>query len=190
MAAARSETVDPALTTYESLAPFYDRFTRYDDYLRWSGLLDDLMQRHIVPGRRLWDVACGTGKSTAAFRDRGYRVLGCDLSAAMIAEARAKPENRGIEFHQADMRDLPGQLGTADHDVVLCMDDAVNNLVGEADLDQAFALYMDAVLAAFEDDVPTVERSSARGVELSARYGLRYWKAMLQVCQGWALAHR
>jgi SAM-dependent methyltransferase len=139
MAAARSETVDPALSTYESLAPFYDRFTRHDDYVRWSALLDDLMHRHVTGGKRLLDVACGTGKSSAAFRDRGYRVLGCDLSTAMIAEARAKPENRGIEFHQADMRDLPGHLGTGDHDVVLCMDDAVNNLVGEADLDRAFA---------------------------------------------------
>ncbi|WP_406276990.1 AAA family ATPase [Streptomyces sp. NBC_00191] len=55
--------------------------------------------------------------------------------------------------------------------------------------DRAFALYVDAVLAALEGDVATAERSSTLGVEVAGRYGLRYWRAMLEVCQGWSAAH-
>ncbi len=126
-----------ALATYEPLARFYDLFTRHDDYTRWCALLDDLLHRHGVPGKRLLDVACGTGKSTTAFRDLGYEVSGVDLSAAMIAKARAKEANRGISFRQGDMRGLPGP--GSDHDVVLCMDDAVNNLIDDAELADALA---------------------------------------------------
>ncbi|WP_406116305.1 class I SAM-dependent DNA methyltransferase [Streptomyces sp. NBC_01014] len=137
MTVAETDASEHALATYEPLAHFYDLFTRHDDYPRWCALLDDLLHRHRVPGKRLLDVACGTGRSTAAFRDLHYEVSGVDLSAAMIAEARSKAANRGISFQQGDMRDLPG-TGPG-HDVVLCMDDAVNNLLDDAGLSSAFA---------------------------------------------------
>ncbi|MCT9093833.1 class I SAM-dependent methyltransferase [Streptomyces sp. ASQP_92] len=137
MTVAETEGAAHALATYEPLARFYDLFTRHDDYPRWCALLDGLLRRHGVTGRRLLDVACGTGKSTTAFRDLGYQVSGIDLSAAMIAEARAKEANRGISFQQGDMRSLPGP--GSDHDVVLCMDDAVNNLLSAAELGSALA---------------------------------------------------
>ncbi|MFF7994631.1 BTAD domain-containing putative transcriptional regulator [Kitasatospora xanthocidica] len=55
--------------------------------------------------------------------------------------------------------------------------------------DRAFARYFHALLAALSGDVETAARSSALGLEAATTYGLRYWTAMLQVCQGWARAH-
>jgi tetratricopeptide (TPR) repeat protein len=55
--------------------------------------------------------------------------------------------------------------------------------------DRAFALYVDAVLAALEGDVATARSSGGRGREVADRYGLRYWTHMLSVCEGWAVAH-
>ncbi|MGK5641606.1 ATP-binding protein, partial [Streptomyces sp. URMC 126] len=55
--------------------------------------------------------------------------------------------------------------------------------------DQAFALYVDGILAGLEGDVETAHRSGRRGRVVADRYGLRYWKHMLSVCEGWALAH-
>jgi predicted TPR repeat methyltransferase len=87
-------------------------------------------------GRRALDLACGTGKSTALLLDRGYSVTACDISAAMIAEARAKFPQHARRFRVADMRALP-PLG--EFDFVLCLDDAVNYLLSDEELDKTFA---------------------------------------------------
>lgn len=55
--------------------------------------------------------------------------------------------------------------------------------------DRAFALYVDAVLAAWEDDVDTALHSGAEGSRLAGEHGLLYWKAMLNLPEGWGLTH-
>ncbi|MFE6049867.1 BTAD domain-containing putative transcriptional regulator [Kitasatospora sp. NPDC056446] len=55
--------------------------------------------------------------------------------------------------------------------------------------DRALARYFHALLAALSGDAGTAARSAALGLETAAAHGLRYWTAMLQVCQGWARAH-
>ncbi|MFC9607405.1 ATP-binding protein [Streptomyces niveus] len=55
--------------------------------------------------------------------------------------------------------------------------------------ERAFALYVDAVIAAWEGDPDTAHTSSTRGTQLAAEHGLPYWQAMLGIPQGWALAH-
>src|SRR4030095_13382949 len=47
--------------------------------------------RLLGPGSgRLLDVGCGTGAHTAAFAERGWRVVGVDLSADQLRLARAR----------------------------------------------------------------------------------------------------
>ncbi|MFD4697910.1 BTAD domain-containing putative transcriptional regulator [Streptomyces niveus] len=55
--------------------------------------------------------------------------------------------------------------------------------------ERAFALYVNAVIAAWEGDADTAHTSSAQGARLAAEHGLPYWQAMLGIPQGWALAH-
>ncbi|WP_432142296.1 BTAD domain-containing putative transcriptional regulator [Streptomyces sp. bgisy084] len=55
--------------------------------------------------------------------------------------------------------------------------------------DRAFALYVDAVIAAWEGDVDTAGRSGAEGTGLAEDHGLLYWKAMLSLPEGWARTH-
>ncbi|MEV6669064.1 BTAD domain-containing putative transcriptional regulator [Streptomyces sp. NPDC051162] len=55
--------------------------------------------------------------------------------------------------------------------------------------DRSFALYVDAVIAAWEGDAPTARASAAEGVRLAGEYGLLYWKAMLGLLEGWGLTH-
>jgi len=55
--------------------------------------------------------------------------------------------------------------------------------------DRAFALYVDAVIAAWEGDVDTAWRSGAEGTGLAEDHGLLYWKAMLSLPEGWARTH-
>ncbi|MFI2238283.1 ATP-binding protein [Streptomyces chrestomyceticus] len=55
--------------------------------------------------------------------------------------------------------------------------------------DRSFALYVDAVLAAWEGDAETARSSSAEGARLAGEHGLLYWKAMLRLTEGWSLTH-
>ncbi|GAA5055038.1 class I SAM-dependent DNA methyltransferase [Streptomyces similanensis] len=68
-------------------------------------------------GSRVLDLGCGTGVPTARrLAEAGMRVVGVDLSAGMVARARAQVP--GAEFHQADLADLgpggPCDLGRFD----------------------------------------------------------------------------
>ncbi|MFG2092453.1 BTAD domain-containing putative transcriptional regulator [Streptomyces sp. NPDC048612] len=55
--------------------------------------------------------------------------------------------------------------------------------------DRSFALYVDAVVAAWEGDARRARSSGAEGVRLADEHGLLYWKAMLGVLEGWGLTH-
>ncbi|KPC60802.1 BTAD domain-containing putative transcriptional regulator [Streptomyces chattanoogensis] len=55
--------------------------------------------------------------------------------------------------------------------------------------DRSFALYVDAVVAAWEGDARTARSSGAEGVRVAEEHGLLYWKAMLGMLEGWGLTH-
>jgi SAM-dependent methyltransferase len=124
-----------ALSAYEALAPAYDEMTADYGHDRWLSVLERLAADHGLTGRRVLDVACGTGKSFLPLLERGYDVSACDLSPSMVDGARAHLPDPARAF-VADMRALP-LIGP--FDLVTCLDDAVNYLLEPADLDAALA---------------------------------------------------
>jgi SAM-dependent methyltransferase len=119
----------PALAAYESLAAHYDAFTAAHDHRTWLTRLERLARDHGLAGRRVIDLACGTGKSLAPLLELGYEGAGCDLSPGMLAHARRRLP--GVWLCEADLRDLP-PIGSFDW--VTCLDDALNYLLGDEDL--------------------------------------------------------
>jgi SAM-dependent methyltransferase len=115
---------DSAQAAYDRMAPHYDRFTAHHDYDAWTRMLERLARRHGLRGRRLLDVGCGTGKSFAPFRRRGYDVVACDVAPAMAARARMRAPD--VPVHVCDVRALP-PLGR--FDLVCCLDDCLNHLL-------------------------------------------------------------
>jgi len=126
---------DHALVAYEALAAHYDAFTAHHDYEAWTRDLEALAVRHGLTGRTLLDIACGTGKSFLPYLERGYAVVGCDASPAMLARAADKTGGR-VPLHVADMRALP-DLGS--FALITLLDDAVNYLHDAEQLAAAFA---------------------------------------------------
>jgi SAM-dependent methyltransferase len=124
-----------AARTFAGCAPFYDSLTAHHDYEDVARILEDLLARHGHPGRRMLDVACGTGKSFMPFVRRGYRVTACDISPEMLAQAREKA-NGAAELVVADMRDLP-ELGS--FDLATCIDEPLNYLLEPDDVARTFA---------------------------------------------------
>jgi SAM-dependent methyltransferase len=126
---------DLALAAYEPLAPFYDDFTAESRYEPVLDAIESWARAQGLQGRRLLDVACGTGKSFEPLLARGYEVSACDLSPAMVAEARRNWAGVA-EIVVADMRDLPWR---SEFDLVTCVDDAVNYMLEEEDLRAALS---------------------------------------------------
>ncbi|MDP9292961.1 MAG: methyltransferase domain-containing protein [Actinomycetota bacterium] len=83
--AAPSEPLAPGTAIYDSLAPVYDLLTAGYDHGRWLAALERLALEHGLAGRRLLDVACGTGSSFLPLLLAGYEVTACDVSPAMAA---------------------------------------------------------------------------------------------------------
>ena len=79
---------------YEAIAPAYDDFTAHHDYDLWLGELLPKLEKHGIPGKRLLDVACGTGKSFIPMLEKGWEVTACDISPSMVAIAREKVGDR------------------------------------------------------------------------------------------------
>jgi SAM-dependent methyltransferase len=125
---------DPALAAYEALAPFYDRYTEGYDHERWLASLERVAFDHGLRGQRLLDVGCGTGKSFMPMLRRGYEVVACDLSPAMVCAAREAAGDQA-DVLVADVRELP-LLGR--FDLATALDDALNYLLSDDELGAAF----------------------------------------------------
>lgn len=98
--------------------------TRYEDL--WREALAPATQgvlrlARLRPGERVLDVACGSGVLTraalAAVGPQGEAV-GCDVSAGMVAVARAA--SPGCHFLRTDAQEVGDVLPPAHFDVVLC----------------------------------------------------------------------
>jgi SAM-dependent methyltransferase len=124
---------DGVLRTYQAMAPVYDDFTAHHDYEGWLTDLLKALERRGLTGRRLLDVACGTGKSFLPMLPRGWQVTGCDISPAMLALAEKKAGD-SVELSVADMRELP-RFG--EFDLVWALDDAINYLLSLEELEEA-----------------------------------------------------
>lgn len=62
-----------------------------------------LRSLRLPPGARILDVACGYGRHAGELSRRGFRVVGVDVSRAMLAEARRRFRH-GPLFVRQDMR--------------------------------------------------------------------------------------
>lgn len=75
---------------YEALAGCYDALTGDVQYERRAAYLCRLLRRGARPVKTVLDLACGTGTMTCLLAERGYEMIGVDLSEDMLAEAMDK----------------------------------------------------------------------------------------------------
>ncbi|MFE3765941.1 BTAD domain-containing putative transcriptional regulator [Streptomyces sp. NPDC059104] len=168
---------------------------RYDASRQFSGLLRDISRRGSEPVAVL-GAAYGEG---IVLHVRG-----------MLPQALAELEH-GVEMADRYARDGHSLARTFQHDPrVSCrsynafthwlLGDRTTATARRRELlrltaydsrpsDRSFALYVDAVVAAWEGDAGTALASGAEGVRLAGEHGLLYWKAMLGLLEGWGLTH-
>jgi len=130
---------------YDRYAVVYDEFNAQNNYELWLGeaLLPELEKRGLQKGWAL-DVGCGTGRAFDPLLERGWQVVGCDVSAGMLAAAERKFRSR-VPLHNLDARELPAIARSDDlpegegFDLVVILNDVVNYLTENGDLERLFA---------------------------------------------------
>ena len=143
--------------SYQSFASVYDEFMDGTDYRLTADKIQDIIMRYglsrpaeLRTGENenmdvllaaemnlVVDLGCGTGKLTEILADRGFDVMGIDLSEEMLGIAltrRDKLHHRTLYLCQ-DMREfeLFGTAGT-----FVSVGDSVNYLLEDEDMDKLF----------------------------------------------------
>lgn len=127
------------MSCYETLAGCYDSLTEDVQYERRAEYLTRLLRRSKREIHSVLDLACGTGTMSLLLAQRGYRVLGVDLSEDMLAEAMNKAlamdEEQRPFFICQSMTAL--RLGE-EVDAVICGLDSLNYLLRPSDVQRTF----------------------------------------------------
>lgn len=122
---------------FHAIAPYYDRLMRDIPYLWWFHYVELLMDHFEGGAESVLDLCCGTGNLTELFALHGYQVVGVDISAPMIEQARQKAQAKElpIQYYVQDAAQLclPERF-----DLVVSLFDSLNNLVESTLLQSAF----------------------------------------------------
>lgn len=126
------------MNSYAFLAGCYDQLTYDVHYAAWADYLQRHFRRRGLPGNTVLDLACGTGSLTRELAQRGYEMIGVDLSPEMLAEAAEKNRDAGevppiFLCQSMDKLDLYGTV-----DACVCCLDSVNYVTSPKKLQRAF----------------------------------------------------
>jgi len=138
---------------YDALSDDYDRFVNWESRLAYEMPFIEGALRE-ADARRVLDVACGTGMHAIELARRSYKVVGTDLSALMIEQARENAAAAEVEarFVVAGFGKLAEKLalstvlsevegiveeGGGLFDAVLCLGNSLPHALGAEDLDNA-----------------------------------------------------
>ncbi len=167
----------PESSFYDRLTPFYHLI--HQDWnasiQRQGEQFASLIERYWPGSRRVLDVSCGIGTQALALAQRGYEVVGSDLSYEEVKRADVEAKKRGlvIPFSVADMRDAASHHRDR-FDVVISADNSVPHLLKDADIRVAMQ-QMYACLKRGGGCIITVRDYDLepRGVNIVKPYGAR-----------------
>jgi len=181
------------MNDYSRFARFYDEFIDEQFQARLLEVLDHYCRRFPPPGRRMLDLACGTGTVALHFAKQGWQVTGIDLSEAMLEKAREKAgqgagagEKAGqgasekadepdvsAEFIHGDMRSFALHSPV---DLVTCNSDSINHLQDEYELATTFKAVAGALVPGgvfiFDINTPYTLRTKWSDNTITGRRGL------------------
>jgi len=122
---------------YSDFAKIYDKLMEDVDYPKFVDYYIKIFEKYNVNPKIVLDLACGTGTITKLMAQRGYDMIGLDLSVSMLDEAKSKSEGLDILYINQDMTDfeLYGTVGA-----IVSSLDAVNHVVEKEDLARCFKL--------------------------------------------------
>lgn len=95
---------------------FAEALSNYDTETRVSTLVDGFLTDEMVRGKTALDVGCGLGFFTQRLKERGARVIGCDIGTSLVETTHRRT---GCPTERADALALVPQFGADRFDIVL-----------------------------------------------------------------------
>lgn len=86
----------------------------------------------LTPGMSILDIGCGTGRHAVELARRGFKVTGVDISAGMLAQARAKAAAAGVVVTWVQEDATRFSAGDA-FDAAICLCEGAFGLLGAGD---------------------------------------------------------
>ncbi|MBN1409481.1 MAG: class I SAM-dependent methyltransferase [Spirochaetales bacterium] len=122
---------------FKDYSGFYDLLYSEKDYEGECDFLETVFKKYADTGTIL-DLGCGSGNHTIRMAQRGYKVTGLDLSGEMLAYAKEKSREAGVDiaYHKGDMRDF--SLNTQ-FDAVVCLFAAFNYVTDNKGIKQTLS---------------------------------------------------
>ena len=104
---------------YESLANYYDALVKDDEAtLKWCNFVEKNAK-----GKKVLELACGSGEISNELLKRGYDILATDISESMLSKLKQKYPY--IKTKQLDMNDFKFD---DKFDTIICLCDSINYL--------------------------------------------------------------
>jgi SAM-dependent methyltransferase len=109
------------------------------NYAEWAKYIEEIFKKNNFSPSLVLDLGCGTGSFCIEMADRGYDMIGIDISYDMLACAKNKSLAKGhdILFINQDMTNFE-LYGTVD--VITCLVDSLNYITQTNKLKRLFRL--------------------------------------------------
>ena len=121
---------------YDLFALYYDDLTDNVDYEAGSDYISGFLKESGVnEGAKVIDLACGTGTLSLLLKNKGYDVIGVDMSEEMLTVADRKACG-SIPFIKAKMQDL---VMPDPADACVCCLDSINHLTDIEEVKKTFS---------------------------------------------------
>ncbi len=152
---------------YDDYARVYDQTGQLHFSVLIATYLPDLLRLHPPAGRRLLDLACGTGTFAVMQAEQGWAVTGLDQSPQMLSVARRKALHSGVsvDWQRGDLADF---AVAAPFDLVTCWYDSLNYLLEPS-----------AVLSCFQSIFRALAPGGLVCCDVATQYFLQhYWSGV------------
>lgn len=123
------------MDAYTKFAEVYDDLMEDVPYEQIADLIESKLKKYDIKNNIVFDLACGTGTLTKKLSEKGYEMIGADMSAEMLQKAQEK--NPGVLFlnQPMDEFELYGTVGA-----IVCSLDSINYLTDTESLYEALRL--------------------------------------------------
>lgn len=122
-------------------------------------------------GATVLDIPVGTGRFLGLYHELGLHAIGMDVSADMLAEARAKRE--GAELYLGDVRHIPLVEGSVEVAVCVRLFYWLNELEAARAFDELLRVARERIVLTVKLSRQPIERASGTIVHVSS-----FWNAL------------
>lgn len=126
------------MEAYTGFAGDYDEYMEDLPYGLWVDYIEGMLELYGIRDGLVCELGCGTGTATEMLADRGFDMIGVDLSEDMLAIAQEKQKEPGrILYLNQDMREFE-LYGTVR--AIVSVGDSMNYITDPDDLLKVFKL--------------------------------------------------